>query len=78
MERYARISCLRRLRPDQVRDPALKRAVNIHAGDVKEPAVLATLRKYDRLLGSMGVESRLKPVTDGLISYPLLTRAVLR
>lgn len=73
VERYARSPCLRRLRPDQVRDPALKRAVNIHAGDVKEPAVLATLRKYDRLLGSMGVESRLKPVTDGLISYPLLT-----
>ena len=73
VRQYGGLSCLRRLDAAQVADPALKRAVDIHAGKSKEPAALGALRKYDRLARYIGVEDRVKPITDGLISYPLLT-----
>ena len=73
VRQYGGLSCLRRLDAAQVADPALKRAVDIHAGKSKEPAALSALRKYDRLARYIGVEDRVKPITDGLISYPLLT-----
>lgn len=70
---YRSHTCLRKVDPAKLDDPALSAAAKYHRGEAKEPAVLGTLRAYDRLLIPMGVESRVKAITDGLLDYPLLT-----
>jgi len=73
IQHYRGYTALRRVDPTLIADPALALAAQFHQGTVDKPAVLDTLAEYDRLLGPMGVESRLKPTMDGLTSYPLLT-----